>query len=191
MVLIGIAGSPRKEGTYYMVEKVLRASGKPYEIINLSECRINQCCGETSCLNTKKCKLDDEMLELLEKLKKSEGLVIGSPTYFSNVSGLLKVFMDRCLPLYFSESLKGKNVALVTVANIKELLEFDSNGKCKWHTEEEQSAQKCINALSTFSKHLGMNIIGSVYALHGDPSSVDKKLEELGEKFILPLKNGE
>lgn len=183
MVLIGIVGSPRKGGTYYMIETVLKASGKEYEIINLSDCEITQCCGETRCLGVGKCKVDDYMSELCEKLRNSEGIVLGSPTYFSNVSGLMKVFMDRCIPLYFSEELKNKYVALVTVANVKELLEFDLDGNCKWHSEETESAKKCLDALSSFSELMGMNIIGKVFALHGDANSVENELRDLGKGF--------
>jgi hypothetical protein len=183
MVLLGIVGSPRRKGSAYMVRRVLEASQKDYEILFLKDLKINYCCGDADCRSSKKCLIEDDMQVVYSKMIDSEGIVLGTPTYFNNVSGLTKNFMDRCLPLYFSQRLKGKKIVLLNLANLEELLEFDAQGNCIWHKEETDSALECSNALLSYAKHLELNVIGRVFALHEDPKSIDSELIRIGKLF--------
>jgi multimeric flavodoxin WrbA len=115
---------------------------------------------------------------------KADAIVFGSPTYFSNVSGIMKNFIDRCLPFYFSERMKDRKVAFATVGNFHHLLEFKRDGNCKWHKEEIASVKSALKSLEDFANILQMKIIGSVYALHSEPEKYDKKLNNLGKRLI-------
>jgi len=186
MKAIGICGSPRSKNTESIIKTVLEATGLDYEMILLKDKNISPCQDCRRCHKDFMCKVDDEMQEIYPKLIDAEVIVLGSPTYFDNVSGIMKNFMDRCLPFcaeIFSKELVGKRTGLVTAANFKEFLEFDENGKCKWHTEETESALRCLTALEDFSNIIGLNVIGKVYALHSDPESVKEELVDLGKKL--------
>jgi len=50
---------------------------------------------------TNPCAIKDDMADLLLKLENADGIIIGTPVYYCNVSGLLKNFMDRCNTLKF------------------------------------------------------------------------------------------
>lgn len=183
MKIIGISGSPRQKNTDYMLKTVLEATGQPYEIIRLSDKEINPCKACKACHKTFKCNIDDDMQELYLKLNKAKFLLLGSPTYFNNVTRIMKNFIDRCLPYWFSKSLEGKKGAILSVGNFKECLEFDKKGKCIWHKEEKDSVNGCLTALKGFCEHIGVNVIDSLYALHGNPESIKDELNDLGVKI--------
>ncbi|RJO59984.1 flavodoxin family protein [candidate division WS5 bacterium] len=181
--IIGISGSPRKENSYYMVETVLKATEKPFDLFHLKELSIEPCNGCMSCMENFKCQQKDDMEKIIQKIENSQIIVFGSPTYFSNVSGLMKNFMDRCCPFYFSQKLRGKKAIILSVGNLKEELEFDEKGNCKWHKEEIECVEGCQKAIERFCGLLGIEIIGSVYALHSEPEKKEKELIQLGQKI--------
>jgi len=186
MKIIGISGSPRKENTYYMVKTVLEATGQDYELILLSEKVIKSCLDCRNCHKTYRCVINDDMQEIYQKLLSADCIVLGSPTYFDNVSGMMKNFMDRCVFFcheVLSSELKGKKVALVTVGNFEEYLEFDDQGNSKWDKEETKSVLKCLDALEHFSDIVGFNIVGKVYATQSNPRDKEKELIHLGKQL--------
>ena len=59
-------------------------------------------------------------------------IVIGTPNYFDNVPGLMKDFIDRTVPFYETDKLKGKKlITIVTggekIANSKKVAVFFVN----------------------------------------------------------------
>lgn len=113
-------------------------------------------------------------------------IVIGSPTHFSNVSGIMKNFMDRCLPFYFSRQLAGKRVVILTVGGYGSLIERDERGNCVDCVSDDacvRAVSRCLDSMRFFADHLGMNVVGELYAIHGDPSAREKELLELGERL--------
>ena len=99
MNIIIINGSPRKNGAtatiLHGIEKRLSERGAETEFINISDMDISPCRGCCSCYKTGCCFLDDGAESLSDKISLADGLVIGSPTYASNISGQLKQFIDR------------------------------------------------------------------------------------------------
>ena len=43
--------------------------------------------------------LDDDMAELTRKVKDADGVIMSSPVYFGDMTGLAKSFIDRLRPL--------------------------------------------------------------------------------------------
>ncbi|MDP1538762.1 MAG: flavodoxin family protein [bacterium] len=190
--IIGISGSPRNKNTNYMLRTVLDATGYDYELIALKDKNIKACNACGGCYKSHKCIIKDDMQELYGKLLKVDIIALGSPTYFDNVSALMKIFIDRCLPLYLSEKLKGKKVALVSVGNFKEgevnfLDDYNPNETIKDPTlkkEIEDSVKRCIDNMKNFCEAMNLKIIGSVISINGDPKPERKKLVKLGEKLV-------
>lgn len=60
------------------------------------------------------------MTEIYKVLEKSDIIIFGSPTYFANVSGRMKTFMDRCNPYWFNKKLNGKRAYLMGVGGSSE-----------------------------------------------------------------------
>jgi multimeric flavodoxin WrbA len=100
--VLGISGSPRKKGnTRLMVEKALegakKVGGVQTEICDLSTMNIQNCIGCEACRRKKSLcvAIKDDMESIYPKLINCDALVLGSPVYFGDVTGLTKAFMDR------------------------------------------------------------------------------------------------
>lgn len=115
MKVIAINGSPRgKRGN---TEKILenfmlgaRQAGAQAETIYLNEKKINHCTGCFGCWTATPgvCVQKDDMAELLGKIKDADVRVFATPLYYFTVTGLMKDFMDRMLPLANSEMKTGE-----------------------------------------------------------------------------------
>lgn len=84
--------------------------GAETELVELSQLDIKYCVGCNKCLFNTECSIqDDDMPALCEKMLEADGIIFGSPNYFSNVSGRMKTFIDRTRPMHMMyNQLKGK-----------------------------------------------------------------------------------
>lgn len=97
--ILGICGSARKNGsTALMLKEVLQSTGLKSEFIFLSDLTIGFCTGCLSCRENKgTCPKDDDMQLLLDQCMSSKAIVLGSPNYYYDVSGLTKNMIDRSI----------------------------------------------------------------------------------------------
>ncbi|HEX3048667.1 MAG TPA: flavodoxin family protein [Bacillota bacterium] len=102
MKIVAINGSPRgKDGnTHVMVETFLQGAREPgAETINilLAEKEIKHCRGCHSCWfhTPGQCAIKDDMSEVLSSAAGANVIILATPVHFENISGMLKVFMDR------------------------------------------------------------------------------------------------
>jgi len=101
MKVVGFNGSPRKDGnTSHCIRAVfseLEKEGIETELLQLGSADIKGCRACYKCFERKdrRCIQDDELNSFVEKMIGAEGIVIGSPTYFSNVSTEVKALIDR------------------------------------------------------------------------------------------------
>ena len=99
-------GSPRgvKSNTHFMVKEFLsgaQSAGAETENIFLIKQKIGLCMGCFDCWTKTPgvCIQKDDMQKLLEKFISSDIVVFAFPLYVDNVSGLMKLFMDRMIPI--------------------------------------------------------------------------------------------
>lgn len=110
MKVYAINGSPRKnKNTAILLQKALdgvkeAAKDKEVEteIINLYDLNYTGCkscfaCKRLGGKNYGKCAINDDIYEILEKISQADGLIFGSPIYFSNITGQLLAFLERLL----------------------------------------------------------------------------------------------
>lgn len=102
MKVIAFNGSPRKEGNTYQSLQVvigeLQKEGIETEVIQLGGKSIHGCTACYKCFNSKdkECSIkDDEVNDYIKKMIEADGIIIGSPVYFSNVTSEVKAFIDR------------------------------------------------------------------------------------------------
>jgi multimeric flavodoxin WrbA len=99
--IIIINGSPRKNGTTGVLckriyEILSKKDDVNIEFINLSDYKIEYCTGCRVCYKTGKCVIKkDGVEELSQRVKNADGIILGSSTFGSYLTGLLKSFMDR------------------------------------------------------------------------------------------------
>jgi multimeric flavodoxin WrbA len=101
-----INGSPRKKGrTVKYLKEVMKGAkkeGAEVKLIHLIDFKILPClgCYSTSPKNcTFPCRQKDDMEKIYPLLLKAKGIVLGSPSYWFSVSGLVKNFIDRLTSL--------------------------------------------------------------------------------------------
>jgi multimeric flavodoxin WrbA len=100
MKVTGVVGSPRKNGnTQIITEHALRAvaeEGIETEVITLSGKDIRHCDGCQICHGTEeRCRIEDDLMPVYEKLKVSDGIILASPVYYGSATSLMKALMDR------------------------------------------------------------------------------------------------
>ncbi len=148
MNLLGIGGSPRKGNSQTMLEETLRGAeqaGVETEIVLLRELNIAHCDGNDYCLEAKECRQKDDFQAVAEKMEQADSIVLATPTYFDNMSGLMKDIVDRSNYLYAKKSLKGKKGYAV----------ISGGGK-------RESLEKCLETIKSFYKHELMEFSGAV-----------------------------
>ncbi len=106
MRIVVFNGSPRGEdgNTHRMAaEFAAGAEQAGAEVRNffLAEYEIRHCLACRACWvkTPGQCVIPDDMGELLEEMRQADVAVFATPLYVDNVSGMMKVFMDRSIPL--------------------------------------------------------------------------------------------
>jgi len=101
MKVVAFNGSPRKDGnTVMMINAVLdelQKAGIETEFVQLGGCKIHGCTACMKCFENedRHCVIDDILNDCLDKMDAAEGIIIGSPTYFANVTAEVKALIDR------------------------------------------------------------------------------------------------
>lgn len=103
MKVLMINGSPRADGNTARalaeMEMVFRESGVECETVLVGDKDIRGCIACRSCEEAKRCVFDDIVNVLADKLKESDGLVIGSPVYYAQANATLTALLQR---MFFS-----------------------------------------------------------------------------------------
>lgn len=123
MKILAINGSHRVgENTSKLLQMTLdeaAALGAETEMVDLAELDIEFCAGCNKCLFKPMCSISDDMDELKQKMLDADGIILGSPDYFGNVTARMKNFIDRTRPLHMtSNQLKGKVGGFLTMSGL-------------------------------------------------------------------------
>ena len=103
MKIVAFCGSARKEGnTALLLNAVLAPlarAGAETELIELAGSEIRGCMACYVCFLEKNgtCVLKKDMInDCIAKMSAADAIILGSPTYFADVSSEMKAFIDRC-----------------------------------------------------------------------------------------------
>jgi multimeric flavodoxin WrbA len=102
MKVIAINGSARKDGnTAIMINAVfseLNKAGIETEMIQLAGKPVRGCaaCYKCAANKNKRCAIEGDIVnECIEKMAEADGIILASPTYFTDVSAEMKALIDR------------------------------------------------------------------------------------------------
>lgn len=114
MKILVIVGSLRKANTYHTLKKIeachKQISDCEYEYLFLKDIDFGLCKGCFTCIakGEQHCPLRDDRDLIVQKIESSDGVILASPNYASNVSWLMKNYIDRFAytchrPRYFNQ----------------------------------------------------------------------------------------
>jgi multimeric flavodoxin WrbA len=122
--VVAFVGSARKRHTFDAVGRFMREletlGPVESEIVRLSDFRIGTCRGCLLCLDKGEelCPLKDDRDALIEKMRSADGVVFASPKYSFQVSGLMKVFLDRLGFVFHRPEFFGKTSTSIIVQGV-------------------------------------------------------------------------
>jgi len=103
MKVIAFNGSARKDGNtsilLNLVLDELKAEGIETEIYSLAGKPIQGCIACFKCFEKKnrRCNVEKDIInECIQKMDEADGILLGSPTYFADVSASMKALIERC-----------------------------------------------------------------------------------------------
>ena len=133
MSILFINGSPNKNGNTAALAETLM-SGSDYQVLNLADYKVYGYGQEFA----------DDQFEIVEKMKEADTIVIGSPVYWHNMSGLVRNLIDRFYGPVPSGALKGRKFVFL----------FQGAAPEGWMME------KAEYTMSRFAKMYGMTYVG-------------------------------
>ena len=164
MKVLLINGSPNENGCTYTalseVKKTLNEYGIDTEIIHVGNKSIRGCISCRKCKEDKKCVFNDLVNETAQSFAECDGIIIGSPVYYSSPNGNVVSFLDR---LFYSTSFdKTMKVGAAVVS------------------ARRTGCSSTFDALNKYFTIAGMPIASSQYwnVVHGYSSDDVKKDEE-------------
>jgi multimeric flavodoxin WrbA len=139
--VLALVGSGHRGGATYTAARKLLDNLESYgdvqgEIVTLSDYDIRTCRGCKVCFNDgeERCPLKDDRDVLIRKMDDADGVVFASPNYSFQVSGLMKVFLDRIGFAFHRPRFHGKSATAIVVqgiafgGRIRKYLEFVAGG---------------------------------------------------------------
>ncbi len=136
MKVVAFNGSARRDGnTAILIRKVfavLEAEGIDTELVQLAGKTIRGCTACSKCFKNKdkRCAVTDDVAnECTEKMLEADGIILGSPTYFADITTEMKALIDRAgyVARANSDMLRRKvGAAVVAVRRSGAIHAFDS-----------------------------------------------------------------
>jgi multimeric flavodoxin WrbA len=127
--VLGIGGSPRKDGNSDVLLKTILKGVKEHNIrsnaVQLRDFQYQACIGCERCRRDKICTgLKDGMSLIYPAIIEAKGLILVSPTHNYNVTAWMKAFIDRLYCFY----------------------NFDNNRPRRWSSQIENQGRKAVLA---------------------------------------------
>jgi NAD(P)H-dependent FMN reductase len=163
MKILIINGSPRKKGTVASLLKGLSDTiSKKHETewIDVYDLKMKSCIGCMGCRPEGECCLaEDDAHKIGRKINDADGIIIGTPTHWGNISAPLKLLFDRNVPVFMGEKSngmpvprhKGKKAVIVTACTTPWPFNFIAN-----------ESRGAIKALREILHYGGYRICGTV-----------------------------
>lgn len=134
MSILFINGSPNKNGNTAELAETLM-NGKAYQTLSLADYKVYGYGQHYA---------DDQFEEIVQKMKEADIIVVGSPVYWHNMSGMVRNLLDRFYGPVPPSALKGRKLVFL----------FQGAAPEKWMLE------KAEYTMSRFARMYGMEYVG-------------------------------
>jgi multimeric flavodoxin WrbA len=197
-------GSAHKKNTYAAAMQFLnnlQALGEvEFEIVTLSDYKLGMCRGCRVCFEKGEafCPLKDDRDLLFDKITASDGIVFATPNYTWDMSGIMKVFLDRfgfaChRPRYFGKVFtsivtqavgRGDKIVenLDFAASIMGFKTLKGTTVTGWDPRTEKQQQKIDQALAKQSKRFYDRLAKPAYSV---PSLFELMIFRVGRTMVI------
>ncbi|HPK53070.1 MAG TPA: flavodoxin family protein [Smithellaceae bacterium] len=185
MKVLGIMGSPRVKGNSdILLSRALagaKEAGAHVEKIILGRKHISGCKDCKKCNKTGLCVINDDMMEIQEKILAAGAIIHSSPVYFWSMTAQMKAYLDRWCVFFdadwnwqkaYASQMRGKRIGLITLCG-------DTN---------VHAADSIVHSFKSAVKMTKMNWLGAVMASalgKGEIAANETALQQafaLGEK---------
>ncbi|MEA4924095.1 MAG: flavodoxin family protein [Syntrophomonadaceae bacterium] len=193
MTVVVLNGSPNPKGT---VAKLLKQviSGLDNQVkfdwVDVYALNMTSCIGCMKCRAEGKCALPaDDAHVIGKKIRNAEGIVIGTPTHWGNMSAPLKILLDRNVPVFIGEKAdgmpeprqKGKPAVIVSACTTPWPFNFIA-----------RESRGAVNSVKHVLHYGGYKILGTVVkpGMKKDreiSAAIYKQAEKLGSKLSRAL----
>jgi len=180
MKVTAFVGSARKKCTYNAAEQFLGnlqlLGNIESEIVTLSDFLLGTCKGCKLCFEKGEefCPLKDDRDILIEKMNNSDGIIFASPNYSFNVSGFMKIFLDRLGYIFHRPQFFGKACTSIV-------------------TQGFYGGKKIVEYFDFIGMGLGYNVVTGSYLPGIEPltekdlNTIDKVIAKQSKKFYSTL----
>ena len=164
-----INGSPRKKNTWSMVKQAKTNLGEDaeFEEVQLMKEKIPMCNGCFKCImeGEENCPHHEIISPIIEKILWADGIIITSPVYAMNVTGLLKNFLDHTAYFYHRpQFFEKKALVIVSTAGAGQ--------------------KKVANYIDETLRHWGFNKIYKItYAFGGKEEINADEINKVSQQF--------
>lgn len=178
-----IWSSPNKDGLTNTAAKQfmqgLKNSGAEINEVWLNRKKIEHCkaCGNGwgNCQKTGECALQDDFSDIYKMLQESDGIVLVSAVYWSDMTECMKAFIDRLRRCEASKNhfLAEKRCVLVACAG--------GTGR---------GTLECLHQMEQALTHMGMRTYDRIPVVRYNSDYMLPALEKAGEVYMDRLENG-
>ncbi|UMZ73812.1 flavodoxin family protein [Natranaerofaba carboxydovora] len=188
-------GSPRGEkgNTNVLVQELLKGAEKEGASIGnhfLKDYTVNSCQGCFHCWTKTpgKCVINDDMNDLLPEFLDSDIVVLASPLYVDNITAILKLFLERLIPMaepFFEKDQEGECVHPKRYDKSPKIVVVSNSG-----FPELSHFQVLELLFKRVARNFGTEVVGEIYRGAGELLKVEHPmLKEQMTKYKELLQN--
>lgn len=115
-----ISASPRKGGNSdTLCNQFMKGAGEAghkVEKLRLAELKIDYCSACYACKKAGHCVKQDDMAQIIEKMRAADVIVLATPVYFFTMNAQMKTMIDRTLGGVQKPGLENKDFYLIATA---------------------------------------------------------------------------
>lgn len=139
--ILVIMGSPRRGNTFHaceeLSEKMQKYCSADFEYLWLKDSDLQPCRGCLVCFTggEDKCPIHDDAPEIERRMMEADGVVFASPVYGMNVTGYMKIFIDRFSYIFHRPRFFGKKAFMLATAGVighKDVLKYMASVARLW-----------------------------------------------------------
>lgn len=117
MNILIINASPRRDGCVSQMLGLVRKEGEARSaevtVVRVADLQVGACIGCMQCRSRQECVLPyDDARKVLAMINEADAVIVGTPCYWGNIPGSLKVLFDRIVYGMMGESRRGMPLPL-------------------------------------------------------------------------------